>query len=197
MGWLPVGARDRRRTAARLRCARQGRTLWDSACRFSAARERRETPSARRIPTSRRRRTAELWFVPVVNPDGSGVGGEVEYVYAILTPTVMRFHKTMPGGKVFSIMMTTCPVTETETLAYMLIARNYDIPKDPAALHEIDQSMVDFQDLLVKQDAHTIEHQRPELLPLDWAEELHLAGFDAMALAYRRWLRLKAEAAPD
>ena len=34
-----------------------------------------------------------------------------------------------------------------------------------------------------------VEGQRPEELPLDLAEELHLKGPDALALAYRKFLR--------
>ena len=33
-----------------------------------------------------------------------------------------------------------------------------------------------------------VENQRPEELPLDLAEELHVKGPDAVALAYRRFL---------
>jgi hypothetical protein len=33
-----------------------------------------------------------------------------------------------------------------------------------------------------------VESQRPELLPLDLREELHLRS-DLMAIAYRKWLR--------
>jgi hypothetical protein len=34
-----------------------------------------------------------------------------------------------------------------------------------------------------------VENQRPEVLPLDLSEELHLRGSDAGTLAYRRMLR--------
>ena len=34
-----------------------------------------------------------------------------------------------------------------------------------------------------------MQRQRPELLPLDLTEELHLRGTDAGALEYRRLLR--------
>jgi phenylpropionate dioxygenase-like ring-hydroxylating dioxygenase large terminal subunit len=38
------------------------------------------------------------------------------------------------------------------------------------------------------QDKPVVESQRPELLPLDLQEELHLRS-DKTAIAYRRWLR--------
>ena len=34
-----------------------------------------------------------------------------------------------------------------------------------------------------------VENQRPEELPLDLTEELHVKGPDGIALAYRRMLR--------
>ena len=38
------------------------------------------------------------------------------------------------------------------------------------------------------QDLVIIENQRPEELPLDLSEELHVKGPDAIALEYRRFL---------
>ena len=42
--------------------------------------------------------------------------------------------------------------------------------------------------LIIGQDAMVVESQRPELLPLDLQEELHLAC-DRLAIAYRKWLK--------
>ena len=43
-------------------------------------------------------------------------------------------------------------------------------------------------DQIREQDKLIVERQRPELLPLDLGEEMHLAGVDAAAVAYRRLL---------
>ena len=43
-------------------------------------------------------------------------------------------------------------------------------------------------ELTIGQDAVAVESQRPELLPLDLLEELHLT-FDRLAIANRRWLK--------
>jgi phenylpropionate dioxygenase-like ring-hydroxylating dioxygenase large terminal subunit len=45
-----------------------------------------------------------------------------------------------------------------------------------------------FQDEIIKQDIPIVESQRPELLPLDLAVELHLRS-DRTAIAYRKWLK--------
>jgi phenylpropionate dioxygenase-like ring-hydroxylating dioxygenase large terminal subunit len=63
----------------------------------------------------------------------------------------------------------------------MVIAMNHG--------HEIPvEELRSFQDRIVEQDRAIVESQRPELLPLDLAEELHLRS-DRTAIAYRRWLR--------
>ena len=42
---------------------------------------------------------------------------------------------------------------------------------------------------IFEQDKRIVESQRPEELPLDLAEELHLRGPDTPALEYRRRLK--------
>ena len=63
----------------------------------------------------------------------------------------------------------------------MIIGMNYghDVPLE---------QLQEFQDRIVAQDKPIVESQRPELLPLDLAEELHLRS-DRTAIAYRKWLR--------
>jgi hypothetical protein len=46
-----------------------------------------------------------------------------------------------------------------------------------------------FDAIVMEQDRHIVENQKPEELPLDLSEELHLRGSDAGTLAYRRFLR--------
>jgi phenylpropionate dioxygenase-like ring-hydroxylating dioxygenase large terminal subunit len=46
----------------------------------------------------------------------------------------------------------------------------------------------DFEDTIFEQDRRVVESQRPEVVPFDLADELHLT-FDAVAVAYRRAMR--------
>ena len=46
----------------------------------------------------------------------------------------------------------------------------------------------DFEDVIFDQDKRIVESQRPEQVPFDLADELHLK-FDAVAVAYRRAMR--------
>ena len=46
----------------------------------------------------------------------------------------------------------------------------------------------EFEDVIFGQDRRVVESQRPERVPFDLADELHLT-FDAVAVAYRRAMR--------
>lgn len=111
------------------------------------------------------------------NPDGTGQGSQVSYLYRVFLPFVAYFFKT-PG---FSILLAVCCESPVSSRAFMVMAMNYG--------HEIPASdLRAFQDRIVAQDRPIVESQRPELLPLDLAAELHLRS-DRAAIAYRRWLR--------
>ena len=45
------------------------------------------------------------------------------------------------------------------------------------------------RDAIADQDEPIVNNQRPWELPLDLSEELHLKGPDAVAVAYRRFMR--------
>lgn len=51
-----------------------------------------------------------------------------------------------------------------------------------------DEEIRAFQNIITLQDIPIVESQRPELLPLDLQEELHLRS-DRTAITYRKWLR--------
>lgn len=50
------------------------------------------------------------------------------------------------------------------------------------------QEVQEVLDQIREQDKRIVERQRPELLPVDLSAEMHLAGSDAAAVAYRRLL---------
>ena len=64
---------------------------------------------------------------------------------------------------------------------YFIIGRNYDFD-DP------DTTLQEFERVIFGQDQRIVESQRPEQVPFDLADELHLK-FDAVAVAYRRAMR--------
>jgi 3-oxoacyl-(acyl-carrier-protein) synthase len=55
-------------------------------------------------------------------------------------------------------------------------------------LDQPDDVLVGFEETIFSQDRGVVESQRPEQVPFDLADELHLR-FDAVAVAYRRAMR--------
>lgn len=112
------------------------------------------------------------------DPDGTGQGAYVNYTYKVLRPLTGYFVKNT-GGR-FAIFFTVTPIQEGYSQAWMYVAMDYsDLPDEQVRL---------FQDEIIKQDIPIVESQRPELLPLDLAAELHLRS-DRTAIAYRKWLK--------
>jgi phenylpropionate dioxygenase-like ring-hydroxylating dioxygenase large terminal subunit len=73
------------------------------------------------------------------------------------------------------------PVSEEACAGYLVIARNYDRDQPASVLQS-------FEDTIFEQDRRMVESQRPEKVPFDLADEMHLK-FDAVAVAYRRAMR--------
>ena len=115
------------------------------------------------------------------DPDGRGKVLDNDYVYEIVAPMAVRFRKSDDRtSEVFSIILMVTPSKVRETKAYMLLSRNYGFDMD-------DKIFQDFQDKIFSQDLAILESQRPEELPLDLQQELHLKS-DRMAIAYRQYL---------
>ncbi len=70
------------------------------------------------------------------------------------------------------------PISENQCKGYCIIGRNYD-------LDQPDSFLQNFEDTIFGQDKVIVESQRPEQVPFDLADELHLK-FDAVAINYRR-----------
>jgi vanillate O-demethylase monooxygenase subunit len=68
--------------------------------------------------------------------------------------------------------------------------RNYDL--DPRS----DHKFIDFNELVIGQDRPIVESQRPEELPVDLSDELHIRGVDRVSLEYRKWLTEFARETP-
>jgi vanillate O-demethylase monooxygenase subunit len=122
--------------------------------------------------------------VPIYQPhaDASGQATLNLYVKEALRPLTGKFKKTnRDTGEVITMLLNTRPVSDKETICYIVISRNF-------ALDMPDQKYVEFQDLVMSQDVEVIESQEPEHLPLDLQAELSLKS-DQMSIAYRQWLK--------
>ena len=85
-------------------------------------------------------------------------------------------------GDVTIISTVAAPVDETTTILYGFLSRNHSLDKT-------DAEFADGFDTIIDQDRTVVESQRPEKIPLDLKEELHLRFPDAAAIMYRRMLR--------
>jgi phenylpropionate dioxygenase-like ring-hydroxylating dioxygenase large terminal subunit len=114
------------------------------------------------------------------DPDGTGVGATVSYIYRVFRPFTAHFVKesTKQG---FGIFMTVTPVDRIRSIMWMWMVMNY-------ALDVPEEQLRAFEDKVVAQDVRVVESQRPEMLPLDLQAELHLRS-DRTAVAYRKWLK--------
>jgi phenylpropionate dioxygenase-like ring-hydroxylating dioxygenase large terminal subunit len=82
----------------------------------------------------------------------------------------------------YSMLFAASPMSARETRLWFIEARDWSLEDPDAAREEFDR-------IVRQQDQRIVERQKPELLPLDLTEELHLRGTDAGALEYRRMLR--------
>jgi phenylpropionate dioxygenase-like ring-hydroxylating dioxygenase large terminal subunit len=114
------------------------------------------------------------------NPDGTGKGALVTYDYWVAGPLTAGLEK-VSGDRRFAILAQVVPLDRETSAMRMLMSINHG--------EEIaDGELRAFQDRVAEQDRVVVESQRPELLPLDLQEELHLRS-DRMAIAYRKWLK--------
>ncbi len=78
-------------------------------------------------------------------------------------------------------IFTSQPIDREHSRGFIRTARNYAHDQDP-------QVMIDFNDVIFGQDKFIVETQRPEHVPFDLADELHL-DFDKVAVNYRKTMR--------
>jgi phenylpropionate dioxygenase-like ring-hydroxylating dioxygenase large terminal subunit len=103
--------------------------------------------------------------------------------FTVVLPLTLFIERRQPDGpeKQTNIYLCT-PMSEKETRFFRLSGRNY---RDALSDEELNQK----HRTIFEQDRVIVESQRPEELPLDLTEELHLRGPDTAGLEYRRALR--------
>jgi vanillate O-demethylase monooxygenase subunit len=109
-------------------------------------------------------------------------GDVIRWEYFLTGPFTIHLRKTVPSGDVTLISLAASPSTETTTELFLWIARNHQI--DPSD----DEEFIEFTHGIMEQDRLVVESQRPERIPTDLREELHLKIPDASGIAYRKYL---------
>jgi phenylpropionate dioxygenase-like ring-hydroxylating dioxygenase large terminal subunit len=99
--------------------------------------------------------------------------------YVLSLPHAIHLRSHYPDtGRSRVLFFAAQPVDEETSIGYCYQSRDFDLDGD-------DQRYISFQETLAEQDRIVVESQRPEQLPLDIADELHLK-FDRVAVAYRK-----------
>jgi phenylpropionate dioxygenase-like ring-hydroxylating dioxygenase large terminal subunit len=96
-----------------------------------------------------------------------------------------------PDGNHFVLFLACAPLSAKHCRSFTWNARTYTL--DPTA----DAELAAFQSLILDQDRPIAESQRPEELPVDLSQELHITGPDKASIAYRRRLAELAASARD
>ena len=125
-------------------------------------------------------RTSEI----VVNQpygDHRGVPVRAGYVFDCPRPLTARFSKDTGGGNRFCTFLTVTPVAPDECLVWTHVAINF-------GGEVTEEQIVSRQDKVFAQDKRIVETQRPQEIPLDLREELHVRS-DKYCVAYRKWLK--------
>jgi phenylpropionate dioxygenase-like ring-hydroxylating dioxygenase large terminal subunit len=111
----------------------------------------------------------------------SRTGELTRFEYHLYTPFTIHLRKTVPNGDVTVITLVSAPTSAKLTHMYFFITRNHHLDED-------DATWKAFSDTIMEQDRVIVESQRPEEIPVDLREELHVKVPDASGIAYRRTL---------
>jgi phenylpropionate dioxygenase-like ring-hydroxylating dioxygenase large terminal subunit len=122
------------------------------------------------------------YFYDEADPnDAYGTGGQLtRFEYHLHVPFTVHLKKTL-GREVTIMTLISAPTEPKLTHMYFFVTRNH-------RLYEPDTQWKEFTDRILAQDRVIVEAQRPEEIPTDLREELHLKVPDASAVTYRRLL---------
>jgi phenylpropionate dioxygenase-like ring-hydroxylating dioxygenase large terminal subunit len=110
-------------------------------------------------------------------PEPSGI---THREYHVCVPWTVHIRRFGPGDKVTIVSLLASPVGAKRTKVFMFLVRNHS--KDNA------DEFMSLNEILMAEDGNIVESQRPEEIPTDLREELHIKVPDAAAIAYRRIL---------
>lgn len=118
--------------------------------------------------------------------------------YMLYAPFTLHDRKEEGNGKVSILTMIASPIDANTTDLYHFIGRNHDtaIATENRGGQQEQTQVIDFAERVAAQDREVVESQRPEMIPLDLRDELHLKVPDASGMAYRKLLASIAGSAP-
>lgn len=98
--------------------------------------------------------------------------------YELHLPYTIVLRLGWGGEKGMVYFFVSQPISQNKCTGYCIIGRNYDLDQPDSVLQA-------FEDTIFGQDQRIVESQRPEQVPFDLADKLHLK-FDSVAINYRR-----------
>ncbi len=98
--------------------------------------------------------------------------------YELHLPYTIVLRLGWGGAKGMVYFFASQPISQNRCRGYCIVGRNYDLDKPDTVLQG-------FEATIFAQDQVIVESQRPDQVPFDLADELHLK-FDAVAINYRR-----------
>jgi len=101
--------------------------------------------------------------------------------YRVILLFTAQAIRPMLEGRRSLVSIIASPISTRRMRRYALSSRNF-------ALDQSDESFREVMRTVIGQDRVIVENQRPEELPIDLSEELHLKGPDSGTLEYRRML---------
>lgn len=118
--------------------------------------------------------------------------------YFVCAPFTLHDRKIEENGDVSILTAIAAPLDATTTHFYQFIARNHQgaVAYEGKGVHQAPEEVTAAVEKVMAQDRMIVESQRPEEIPLDLREELHLKVPDATGIAYRRMLAAIAGSAP-
>ncbi|MGB5556176.1 MAG: aromatic ring-hydroxylating dioxygenase subunit alpha [Flavobacteriaceae bacterium] len=101
--------------------------------------------------------------------------------YRLHLPYTIVLRLGWGGEKGMVYFFVSQPISKNKCRGFCMIGRNYN-------LDEPDTILQNFEPVIFDQDKRVVESQRPEQVPFDFTEELHLK-FDVVAMNYRRAMK--------
>ena len=101
--------------------------------------------------------------------------------YRVVLPFTAQAIRPMPEARRSLVSIIASPISSKRMRRYAFSSRNF-------AVDQPDDSFREVMRTVIGQDRVIVENQRPEELPIDLSEELHLKGPDSGTLEYRRML---------
>jgi vanillate O-demethylase monooxygenase subunit len=101
--------------------------------------------------------------------------------YDIVLPfTLYHEHVNPAGERVLDLFFCT-PISKDQSVRFMVVGRNFALDQPP-------DKFIAFTTKVWEQDRAIVESQRPDQVPLDLKDELHVRGPDGPAVTYRKLL---------